>query len=206
MHIDINNLYMSNNNYNPKILAIPSGVHQLEGMEEDQRVIQNLLTGSNVWLSPFINTHGVIDNLENTFSNFNKNTNLNNKPNCIYFIFDKPVSVSYIQIWNYSKKPERGVKEIHISCDDNLIYKGYLKKKEETVILFTSDKMITKNINEKALPALLPAISFLFEKKIIRRKKLSRKKISCFQISCFFLSPKSNSFQSLSIPIIVGVI
>jgi hypothetical protein len=143
----------SNNSfkYKPKILAIPSGVNQLEGMEDDQRVINNLLTGSNVWLSPFINTHRVMDNLENTFSNFNKTTNLNsNKPNCIYFIFDKPVSVSYIHIWNYSKKPERGVKEIHISCDDNIIYKGCLKK-EETVILFTSDKMITKNINETSL-------------------------------------------------------
>lgn len=244
---------------NPRVIAKPSGVHELSGMEEDTRYVNNLLNGfnssqmgKNSWLCPFNNSHKAIDHeknnisnnntnsnsnnnsnsnsnyinfqssnniLENTFSNFNMdnsekndnktgikgdiNTNNENKPtpthththtntqphnnntNTIYFIFDRPVSLSYIHFWNYSKKPERGVKEIHISCDDNIIYKGCLRKAEDTndknnfslsgmsssakaggfnrsigsnfnvhnstLILFTSDTDITKNINETLL-------------------------------------------------------
>jgi hypothetical protein len=55
--------------------------------------------------------------------------------------------LSYIQFWNYSKLPERGVEEIHIHCDDNIIYKGCLRKAYSTLILFTSDVKITKTID-----------------------------------------------------------
>lgn len=38
-------------------------------------------------------------------------------------MFEKPVIISAIEMWNYSKSPLRGVKEIEIYLDDKLIYK-----------------------------------------------------------------------------------
>jgi hypothetical protein len=155
----------------------------------DENFINNLniQSASNLiskipWITSYINTNllyvepNVIscgnNNLDGTFSNFNSNKNdkLNanqneegcdyvQKSNAIYFIFDRPVSLSYIYIWNYTCNSKIGVKEIHIACDDNIIYKGYLKKAESqdnskniTTLLFTSDINITKNIYENHLP------------------------------------------------------
>ncbi len=105
----------------------------------------------------------------NTFSNFNNNQNLNNSEyysnnynnstnqelNTLYFIFDKLISISFIEIFNLQDKPERGIKEVQIALDENIIYKGNLKKfhnnYEKTTILFSSDNKITKLINLKTL-------------------------------------------------------
>ena len=37
--------------------------------------------------------------------------------------FDKPRIISCIKFWNYSKSPERGVREIEILCDDVILYR-----------------------------------------------------------------------------------
>jgi hypothetical protein len=43
--------------------------------------------------------------------------------NTIYFIFDKPVSVSYFRFFNYSEKRICGVNDYILLCDEEVIYK-----------------------------------------------------------------------------------
>ena len=43
-------------------------------------------------------------------------------------MFDEPVTISIIKIWNYSKTPSRGAKEIELYIDDVLVFKGSLHK------------------------------------------------------------------------------
>ena len=43
--------------------------------------------------------------------------------NTIYFSFSSPILISNINIWNYTKTPKRGVKELEIYLDECLIFK-----------------------------------------------------------------------------------
>ncbi|KAF0971838.1 hypothetical protein FDP41_010061 [Naegleria fowleri] len=143
-----------------KIPLAPSNVHAspysvsiLEKSKDDVRTPDKLIDGVNntwndrhMWLAP----------IEPGQENY------------LYIIFEEPIAVSYIKIWNYSKTPSRGVEEVIIYADDVLIYKGFLrqapainepnidlKKDFAQSILFTNDPVVCnkekKHIYSKTL-------------------------------------------------------
>eukprot|EP00760_Papus_ankaliazontas_P004660 PhM_4_TR12016/c0_g1_i1/m.105255 len=93
------------------VQAVPRDVTALPSCSDDVRVLDNLVNGENsvsddenIWLAPY--TPG--------------------KGNLLYVIFEQPMAISLIKIWNYGKTPTRGVKELTIFADDSLIFNGSL--------------------------------------------------------------------------------
>lgn len=89
----------------------------LPGHEDDTRTIDKLVNGyndtyddRNMWLAPFL--HERRD--EGVFKT---------QRNEIIISFDKPIILSCAKFWNYSKTPERGVRELEIYVDDSIIYR-----------------------------------------------------------------------------------
>ncbi|DBA02328.1 TPA: hypothetical protein N0F65_006203 [Lagenidium giganteum] len=99
------------------IMAKPFSVGEVHG-NSDMRVPSNLLNGLNkntwdgrdTWLAPLASSLGLAHG------------------NQVYIVFDHPVVISMIKIWNYSKSPERGAKDVDIYLDDLHLFSGSLRK------------------------------------------------------------------------------
>ena len=74
--------------------------------------------------------------------------------NCLFYIFEEPISVTYIKFNPLTKKSKsklNSVKEIKIYCESKIIFEGDLYLDHPTVALFTCDTKIKKNIDDKYL-------------------------------------------------------
>ena len=74
--------------------------------------------------------------------------------NCLFYVYEDAVKITYIKFYPLTKNlisVKNSVKEVKIFCENNIIFEGCLYYDQPTVVLFTCDAKITKNVDEKNL-------------------------------------------------------
>eukprot|EP00929_Paragymnodinium_shiwhaense_P020879 TRINITY_DN13777_c0_g1_i1.p1 TRINITY_DN13777_c0_g1~~TRINITY_DN13777_c0_g1_i1.p1 ORF type:complete len:1653 (+),score=426.78 TRINITY_DN13777_c0_g1_i1:112-5070(+) len=94
-----------------RVFSSVGSVRDLEGMQSDTRTEDNLLRGGpprpgQMFLAPFIRQPS---------------------PH-VELVFDEPTRISCMRIWNYSRTPSRGVRDLELYVDDILVYQGVLRR------------------------------------------------------------------------------
>jgi hypothetical protein len=98
-------------------------VNVLPELSDDIGTPDKLVNGVNetfddgqMWLAPFI-------------SDRRDEISYKTLENQIIIELDKPLILSMIRFWNYTKTPSRGVREVEIEVDETVIFRVKLKKK-----------------------------------------------------------------------------
>ena len=92
----------------------------------------------------------IISEKNNIILNCSQNEDANNN---IYFLFNEPISISYIELKPFSliQNTTNCAKEIKIFCDSNIIFEGELYNHQPTIILFTNNTNNIKNFDTNFL-------------------------------------------------------
>ena len=80
----------------------------------------------------------------------------NDDNNYLFFLFEYPINISYISIKPLYQEEQKdnfynSAKDIKIFCDTSIIFEGRLYQSQPTIILFTSNEKIVRNINTQYL-------------------------------------------------------
>ena len=118
----------------------------------------NLLVTNNLNSN---NKYKLLSNCEINHNETNKivlnveNTNYNNS---IFYVFEKNIQISHIKFYPLTKNENEkqinsffSLKEIKIFCGNNIIFEGELYFDKPTIVLFTCDTKIIKNVNQHYL-------------------------------------------------------
>mmetsp|Transcript_14686 Transcript_14686/g.22754 ORF Transcript_14686/g.22754 Transcript_14686/m.22754 type:complete len:328 (-) Transcript_14686:190-1173(-) len=115
------------------VWADPPGVSAVKGMEQDERTIDKLFDGVNeteddnhMWLAPFKFTRS------RAAAQSSQQTSSLRVPNYVEVMFDSPVCLGAVRVWNYQKTPSRGVHEFELVVDDKQVFRGFAAKAEGT--------------------------------------------------------------------------
>ncbi|KAJ8607485.1 hypothetical protein CTAYLR_009437 [Chrysophaeum taylorii] len=131
-----------------RVCGLPDSIRVLgDDFRRDLRVPANLFSSSSsrVWLAP--NRISLSDAEFPGLPDENE----------LYVFLNKPVSLAALTIWNYSKTPNRGARELSVYLDNNLVARVRLARGDAAPdgqhVLFTTDRFNRRGSNRAAAVA-----------------------------------------------------